>query len=182
MPLANGQQLEDEQPLKYKRELVVDGNNSLRRIARVGDRAISDTRTFTESDYILPRDFVDTFADEVKSKKTTAVEEEVEEAEEVEGTGYDGPGDPSDGSPSVSSCTDNWKAASADEKKRMWGVFDETGIFACACRHGLILWLADMVQSGELYVVPFFELRTQLKYIILGQSIHWLSSRSFCRL
>lgn len=47
-------------------------------------------------------------------------------------------------------CVKNWKAASADEKKKMWAMFEESGIFASACRHGCILWLADMVRSGEL--------------------------------
>lgn len=60
-------------------------------------------------------------------------------------------GDPTDGAPGVeSSCTKNWKAAQSDEKKRSWDVFEETGIFASACRHGLILWLVDMIRSGEL--------------------------------
>ena len=49
-------------------------------------------------------------------------------------------------------CTTNWKAAADDSKKRMWAIFDETGIFSCACRHGFCLWNADMVRSGELYV------------------------------
>ncbi|KAL6307956.1 hypothetical protein BKA93DRAFT_815632 [Sparassis latifolia] len=31
---------------------------------------------------------------------------------------------------------------------------DETSIFASACHHGLILWLVDMVQSGELAKYP----------------------------
>ncbi|OSD05539.1 hypothetical protein PYCCODRAFT_1362075, partial [Trametes coccinea BRFM310] len=30
-----------------------------------------------------------------------------------------------------------------------WGIFEETGIFASACRHGLILWLVDMIRCGE---------------------------------
>lgn len=34
--------------------------------------------------------------------------------------------------------------------KRMWGVFDETGLFLSLCRHGFSLIMADMVQSGEL--------------------------------
>ncbi|KAF9530494.1 hypothetical protein CPB83DRAFT_748578, partial [Crepidotus variabilis] len=38
--------------------------------------------------------------------------------------------------------------------KRMWNVFDESGLFASACRHGLILWIADLVQSGELAKYP----------------------------
>jgi hypothetical protein len=41
----------------------------------------------------------------------------------------------------------NWKAAG---EKGTWGIFKESGIFASACRHGLILWIIDMVQSGEL--------------------------------
>jgi len=37
-----------------------------------------------------------------------------------------------------------------DEKTRkMWGVFDESGIFMSACHHGFSLLIADMVQSGE---------------------------------
>lgn len=53
-------------------------------------------------------------------------------------------------------CTRNWKAASSSEKKRMWGVFEETGIFVSACRHSLILWFSDMICSGELYVLIIF--------------------------
>jgi hypothetical protein len=34
--------------------------------------------------------------------------------------------------------------------KKMWGIFDETGIFLALCRHGFSLVIADMVQSGEL--------------------------------
>ena len=64
-----------------------------------------------------------------------------------------GPADVVPPESSLSSCTRNWKAASAEEKKKMWAVFDETGIFASACPHGLILWIADMVRSGELYVM-----------------------------
>lgn len=60
-------------------------------------------------------------------------------------------GNPTDGAgPGQSSCTKNWKAAQSDDKKRSWDVFEETGIFASACRHGFILWIIDMVRSGEL--------------------------------
>ena len=27
----------------------------------------------------------------------------------------------------------NWKAASSEEKKRMWSIFDESGVFVSAC-------------------------------------------------
>jgi hypothetical protein len=36
--------------------------------------------------------------------------------------------------------------------KKMWVIFDETGIFLALCHHGFSLIIADMVQSGELYV------------------------------
>jgi hypothetical protein len=52
-------------------------------------------------------------------------------------------------------CGKNWKAAASDDKKRMWSIFDETGIFVCACRHGFVLWYANMVRSDELYVASF---------------------------
>lgn len=44
-----------------------------------------------------------------------------------------------------------------DVTKRMWGIFNEIGIFLALCRHGFALVIADMVKSGELYVffVPF---------------------------
>lgn len=31
----------------------------------------------------------------------------------------------------------------------MWGIFDETGIFAAFCRYGFALVISDMVRSGE---------------------------------
>jgi hypothetical protein len=39
---------------------------------------------------------------------------------------------------------------STDITKRMWGVFEETGIFLALCRHGFVLVIADMVHSGEM--------------------------------
>ena len=77
-------------------------------------------------------------------------DEDEDDDDTPQGTAPDEPGDPTDGTDGEPNpCATNWKAAAADEKKRTWGVFEETGIFACACRHGLILWIADMVRSGE---------------------------------
>ncbi|KIK40526.1 hypothetical protein CY34DRAFT_87202, partial [Suillus luteus UH-Slu-Lm8-n1] len=53
--------------------------------------------------------------------------------------------------PVVTACTESWKATSADAKKKSWGIFKEADIFASGYRHGMILWIADMVRSGELY-------------------------------
>jgi hypothetical protein len=37
-----------------------------------------------------------------------------------------------------------------DITRKMWAIFDETGIFLALCRHGFALVIADMVRSGEL--------------------------------
>ncbi|KAG6858673.1 hypothetical protein C0995_014805, partial [Termitomyces sp. Mi166 len=44
----------------------------------------------------------------------------------------------------------NWKVAAKEENKKMWAIFTESGIFASACCHGFILWICDMITSGEL--------------------------------
>ena len=79
-----------------------------------------------------------------------------EEEEDVDDANADQGGDPTDGAVASSDCVKNWKAAASDEKKRTWAIFDETGIYASACRHGLILWICDMVRSGELCVCQYF--------------------------
>lgn len=135
----------------------MDGNESLRRIAGVGERSIGDTRTFDKSDYYLSEEFVDLFKDEVKSKTAPAAEETSQHEREWEDEEAGGDvGDteeasgPLVGPASPPQCMDNWKSAAAEGKKRMWGIFRQTGLFASACRHGLILWLVDMIRSGEL--------------------------------
>ncbi|KAJ7016435.1 hypothetical protein C8F04DRAFT_1281448 [Mycena alexandri] len=47
-------------------------------------------------------------------------------------------------------CEERWKNLGEDSLKRMWGIYDETGIFICLCRHGFVLLVEDMVRSGEL--------------------------------
>jgi hypothetical protein len=37
-----------------------------------------------------------------------------------------------------------------DVTSKMWGIFDETGIFLVLCRHGFVLVIVDMIRSGEL--------------------------------
>jgi hypothetical protein len=123
-------QLEEEPYLKFRRMICVDGNNSLKRFARVGERAIADTRTF-QGDYYLSPAFVDRFKDEVGTRARPT-----DDASNA-GLHNDGPG----------LCSKDWKAAG---ELGTWGVFQESGVFASACRHGFILWLVDMIRSGEL--------------------------------
>ncbi|KAG1837662.1 hypothetical protein F4604DRAFT_1885677 [Suillus subluteus] len=102
------------------------------RITILGDCHVSDMRNFNESDYLLPRDYVDSFANEEDNDNLAVTSTNV----------------------MAEDCSKNWKAAASDEKKRMWAIFKETGIFVAACCHGFILWYADMVQSGELAKYP----------------------------
>ena len=148
-------QLEGEPPLKFSRMVVVDGNNSLKRMDGIGKREVADTRVFGESDYYLSEEFVNTFTDEVPARRSQS-KTAIEDSEE----GFGAPeehGDPTDGDPDpkIRECADNWKAAAADGAKKMWDAFRESGYFAMACRHGFVLWVADMIRSGELCVLFF---------------------------
>ncbi|GBE85813.1 hypothetical protein SCP_0803350 [Sparassis crispa] len=153
-------ELEDEPDLKIGRMYCFDGNNSLKRLAKVGERNIGDTRCFEDSDYFLSQDFVNQFADEVKSSRSQVaqeVEPQILPRGQDEEQLDDAEGDPTDAissDPVMRGCTQNWKSAAAEDKKKMWGIFDETGIFASACRHSFILWIVDMVRSGELAKYP----------------------------
>ncbi len=120
-------------------------------------REIVDMRVHEDHDYFLPREFVDTFAHEVKARQELrkpdlpSEDRDTQDHNDEEDRSPDnGEGDPTDGGGATfSSCASHWKAASADDKKRMWAIYEECGIFASTCRHGMILWIADMVRSGE---------------------------------
>lgn len=144
--------LEDEPELEFSRMWVVDGNNSLKRMAGIGNREVSDTRIFGESDYYLSEDFVNIYAGEIKARPLARNIED-EDPDELQSDWVDEEhGDPTDGieDSELAQCTENWKAAAADQQKKMWGIFHESGYFASACRHGFVLWVADMIRSGEL--------------------------------
>jgi len=133
---------------------VADGNNSLKRMDGIGKREVADSRVFGESDYFLSEEYINTFANEVKarpSSKDAIIDGEEEEEDWIDREH----GDPTDGGPDENEdpCRKNWKAAAADGLKKMWNAFRESGYFATACRHGFILWVADMIRSGELCVL-----------------------------
>ncbi|KAF8162026.1 hypothetical protein K438DRAFT_1985345, partial [Mycena galopus ATCC 62051] len=51
-------------------------------------------------------------------------------------------------------CAERWKNMINDVTSKMWGIFDEMGIFLALCRHGFVLVIADMIRSGELAKYP----------------------------
>ncbi|KAJ3523486.1 hypothetical protein NM688_g8722 [Phlebia brevispora] len=65
---ACGYKLEGEPKLRFSRLVVMDGNNSLKRMRTIDERVAADTRVLN-SDYFLPREYVDKYAHEVQRKK-----------------------------------------------------------------------------------------------------------------
>ncbi|KAG6822415.1 hypothetical protein H0H92_013982 [Tricholoma furcatifolium] len=127
----------------------MDGNDSLKRLRcavkapqtddaeagpRLGEsRARQDTRTIPGDRY-LTRAEVDWWA-------------KMELAEIL-------PGDTSQEEASDNPCVGRWTNMINEVTAKMWGIFDETGVFLALCRHGFTLVIADMIQSGELSKYP----------------------------
>ncbi|KAG6379623.1 hypothetical protein JVT61DRAFT_10136 [Boletus reticuloceps] len=89
---------------------------------RLDGSGYTDPRAFA-SDYFVPVDQVERFKDDVKSKARSDSKQ--------------------------AACTDNWNAANpgGDEQIK---VFEQTGIFLLACRHGFMECVIEMKRSGEL--------------------------------
>ncbi|KAJ7729122.1 hypothetical protein B0H14DRAFT_2640505 [Mycena olivaceomarginata] len=62
-------------------------------------------------------------------------------------------------------CAERWKNMIEDITAKMWGIFDETGIFICLCRHGFVLMIVDMIKSGELAKYPLAVTEALLKHL-----------------
>ncbi|KAF8157569.1 hypothetical protein K438DRAFT_1777209 [Mycena galopus ATCC 62051] len=132
--------LEGEEDLIFSMLVTMDGNDSLKRVLRrtktdgseeepvLGpSKEREDSRDGGE-DYFLSREEVDKWA---KGRVADVL--------------------PTDAN---NPCSDRWKNMINDVTSRMWGIFDETGIFLGLCRHGFVLVVADMVRSGELAKYP----------------------------
>ena len=53
-------------------------------------------------------------------------------------------------SESVDICIQHWHNAGLEARKKMFTLFAVSGIFLVVCRHGHLLFICDMVRSGEL--------------------------------
>ncbi|KAG1884158.1 hypothetical protein F4604DRAFT_1920002 [Suillus subluteus] len=85
------------------------------------------------SDYLIAPSEVELFKDDVRLCPGTRI--------------------PTDVAPSTtnddSACTENWKTANTVSENTV-SIFDQTGIFISACRHGIVQTLVEMRKSGEL--------------------------------
>jgi len=142
-PLISFQQ-PNENHLVPARMHAIDGCDSQKRDKMAG---MCDERTF-DSKYFLPRSFVDGFKDEVGSHAAAQKADKTlpNLVESEDGFGFlEGEED--------GRCGSNWKAATSKElPPATKEVFEQTGVFACLCRHGMVEFLTEFVQSGEKYV------------------------------
>ncbi|KIJ58762.1 hypothetical protein HYDPIDRAFT_163072 [Hydnomerulius pinastri MD-312] len=136
--------LEDEPNLKFKMLYTMDGNDSLKRAIRQSaggdEEGSSPIPPPTEGllpgqvlgcDRYLTREEVDQYAKDVGNADMDSAETDEQNP-----------------------CASRWKNMKDGHTAKMWGVFDETGVFLAVCRHGFSLAIADMVQSGERAKYP----------------------------
>jgi hypothetical protein len=167
-------ELNDEEQLAHRLLMAMDGNNSLRLVDdsfRHGTQR-PDTRSGRASNW-LSAEYVDIFKDEVPSRGKSGGMGNPTEAEQGDDNvdedgawldievGAEGAESgrfkktPVDMDSPVADdplnpCTERWKNAGPDGQKKMFSMFLITGVFLCLCRHGILLLLCDMIQSGEL--------------------------------
>ncbi|PPR03885.1 hypothetical protein CVT24_008145 [Panaeolus cyanescens] len=139
----------DEPQLVFDMLVTMDGNDSLKRIVRrkedgtgkageVGESSERPDAREVQGDYYLTQQEVDKWARDVVHN---ALEKASGDAEGTEGDG-------------TTPCEGRWQNMSSEATAKMWGIFDETGVFLCLCRHGFALVVLDMVKSGELSKYP----------------------------
>ncbi|KAJ7159890.1 hypothetical protein C8R43DRAFT_881551 [Mycena crocata] len=155
--------LEGEEKLIFEMLMTMDGNNLLKRVLRrekasmenmesaeptlAKSRERVDNRDAGDG-YILSREKVDVWA-KTRLAEILPMEE--------------------GNSASDNPCADRWKNMVNDVTSKMWGIFDETGIFLALCRHGFVLVLADMIRSGELAKYPLAVVKELLE--VFGMDI-----------
>ncbi|KAF6742162.1 hypothetical protein DFP72DRAFT_994580 [Ephemerocybe angulata] len=152
--------LSGEEKLKFSMLVTMDGNDSLKRILRrhldasyagVDDDEDEDKpRPAPQSierednrdignDIYITREAANRWDWETRFQDGKTVEREVDIRTEEDGD---------------SPCAGRWHNMAKEATAKAWGIFDETGIFLCLCRHGFVLALVDMVRSGELSKYP----------------------------
>ncbi|KAG0693652.1 hypothetical protein DFH29DRAFT_1007058 [Suillus ampliporus] len=130
--------LEDEPDLPFDWLVTMDGNNSLKRWDSTiyGTNPRLDSRK-VQSDLWIDPDTVDKFTCEVRGH--AAMSNRGDDAL-IDNTAVET-------NPAPFSCADRWKNAGPEMWKKMFSVFDESGIFIAACRHHFVLLVCDMIRK-----------------------------------
>ncbi|KAL5520197.1 hypothetical protein ACEPAG_9410 [Sanghuangporus baumii] len=166
--------VDGEKMLTHSMLICVDGNESLKRyrkMRQIGDQqdgALSVNVEMVDREYrasalYVEADMVDRYKNKIKQSGRKNMEKGknlVYETTTTSATSIAPPdiasdeSSPADIMDEKTPCTDRWTNLSADSQKRMWGTFDETGVFIATCRHGVVLSICDMIKSGELSKYP----------------------------
>ncbi|KAF7353148.1 hypothetical protein MSAN_01502300 [Mycena sanguinolenta] len=140
--------LEGEDALIFEMLTTMDGNDSLKRVLRrekatmaeceMEEPVLGKSRERVDNrdagdGYYISRERVERWARDRLADRLPMQPEKI---------GGDNP------------CADRWKNMINDVTSKMWGIFDETGVFLALCRHGFVLVIADMIRSGELAKYP----------------------------
>ncbi|KAJ7042225.1 hypothetical protein C8F04DRAFT_1252201 [Mycena alexandri] len=160
--------LEGEEELESSMLVTMDGNDSLKRVLRREPKDFDNDGNLVPGqskerfdpraanvgkDYFIPREKVDLWSkdklDEWRKEPNGADKNGPETSVPSESTPAAQP-TPEAPAGAAAGCEERWKNLGEDSLKRMWGIYDETGIFICLCRHGFVLLVEDMVRSGEL--------------------------------
>ena len=137
-PLCTYRQEGNAAHLKFSMLYTIDGNNSLKRIL-CREPAPEELPNATEPTLGASSESVDS---------REVVYESYLTQQDVDQWSKDALGaeiDTEDSSP----CAERWRNMKTEVTARMWGIFEETGLFLSLCRHGFVLFLADMVRTGE---------------------------------
>ncbi|KAJ7703823.1 hypothetical protein B0H16DRAFT_1668373 [Mycena metata] len=141
--------LEGEEELEFSMLVTMDGNDSLKRVLRrepkdfdengnlvpgASNERVDPCVSKVGNEYFVPREKVDLWSKDKVDQWQKDWEARKKKSWEEKRSGTH----------------TRWKNLADDSAKRMWGVYDETGIFLCLCRHGFVLLVEDMVRSGEL--------------------------------
>ncbi|KAJ7785440.1 hypothetical protein B0H14DRAFT_3095663 [Mycena olivaceomarginata] len=123
--------LEGEDALIFAMLTTMDGNDSLKRVLRRDKSSVGEDET-GELTLAKSREWEDSRDSRLGDRLPM----------QAANTDEDNP------------CAEWWKNMINDVTSKMWGIFDETGIFLALCRHGFVLVIADMIKSGELAKYP----------------------------
>ncbi|KAF8874764.1 hypothetical protein BD779DRAFT_1613541 [Infundibulicybe gibba] len=162
--------VQDEPPLRFSLLAAMDGNNSLKLVDstfRPGKQR-HDNRTQRHSFWITPEE-VDTFKD-----GRGPVAERSNPSGAIGGVPQEG-SEGSEPTQGVEVCLEQWRNTGPDTRKRVFALFAVSGIFIAVCRHGHVLFMCDMIRSGELMKYPLSIVQKMLKHygsnIALGYDI-----------
>ncbi|KAG1894971.1 uncharacterized protein F5891DRAFT_1130758 [Suillus fuscotomentosus] len=140
--------LVDEPPLQFTWFATIDSNNILKHWASLVHNSVPhDDSHQPRSDYWIGCDVVDKFKDKVRSITALNKDDNVDDWQDV-CDDREVPGE------IPFHCTARWCNAGPEQRKKMFSVFDESGIFIAACRHHFVLVACNMIRSGELAKYP----------------------------